>query len=76
MYIGVSHLLQKFVINISKFKLSDCSDQYPEWCPAYKRMWGSSDEHRPNWPDSINSFCHKTYGLCGTAGNVNQLTLL
>ena len=40
-------------------------------CPRWKLEFGCSDVRRPNWPDSINSLCSKTCGLCGNTNICN-----
>ena len=51
---------------------SGCRDEpmYRPYCPSWKQEFGCSYVTRPNWPESINSLCQKTCGLCGIVNNI------
>ena len=61
---------------LSLLLLSGCEDQYPVWCPIYKRKWGCSGRlQEPDVTNTVMSLCPKTCGLCNTAGNVNETNI-
>ena len=54
---------------------SGCQDHtmYRVVCPVWKQEYGCSGVRRRTWPDSINSLCPKTCGLCGNINNILSL---